>query len=187
MTLLEMKKKILGMIEELNTDSTVLTGDPDIAAKINEVINQVMFDLVRIKKIPKFVEIEVHKGDLITFTDIESACGYEIQQLATVGGVSYESKADGTVLKILEDGTLEVNCYVYPERITEGTKDKSYEFELTADLLEILPYGVAGDLLKSDESAGFGNIYSSRYESMKQTIDTRYQTLQMTIDGGYNV
>ena len=44
MTLSEMKKKVLGLIEELNPDSDVLTDDPDIATKINDVINQIMFD-----------------------------------------------------------------------------------------------------------------------------------------------
>ena len=81
MTLLEMKKKVLGMIEEVNPESEVLTDDPDIAAKINDVINQIMFELARIKKIGKYVEMEVSEGDLITFEDIEGECGYEVFQL----------------------------------------------------------------------------------------------------------
>lgn len=187
MTLLEMKKKVLALIEELNPDSEYLTDDPDIATKINEVINQIMYELVRYKKIPKFVEIEVTEGETITFADIESAVGYEIFQLGTVGGVRYSPKANGTVLKILESGTAEIDCYVYPERITEKTKDKAYEFELGTDLLEVMPYGVAGDLLKSDVSAEYGNVYSSRYESMKQMIDPRYQMAAVMIEGGYDI
>ena len=89
MTLLEMKKKVLGLIEELNPDSEYLTDDPDIATKINDVINLVMFELARIKKIPKYVELAVSKGDTITFEAIEKECGYEIYQIGTVGGVSY--------------------------------------------------------------------------------------------------
>ena len=34
MTNLEMKKKVLSLIEELNPDSELLTDDPDIAASI---------------------------------------------------------------------------------------------------------------------------------------------------------
>ena len=41
MTLLEMKKKVLALIEELNPNSEFLTDDPDIATKINEVINSI--------------------------------------------------------------------------------------------------------------------------------------------------
>ena len=76
MTLLELKKKVLGLIEELNPDSEYLTDDPDIATKINDVINMVMFELARLKKIPKFIEIEVNEGDRLTFADIERESGY---------------------------------------------------------------------------------------------------------------
>lgn len=187
MTLLEMKKKVLGLIEELSPNSEYLTDDPDIQAKINEVINQIMFELARIKKIPKYVEIEVSEGDIIDFATIEKECGYEIYQLGTVCGVPYSPKANGTILKVLKSGTAEIDCYVYPERITEKTKDKAYEFELSADVLEIMPYGVAGDLLKSDASAEYGSVYSTRYESMLQRLDPRYQLTTITIEGGYNI
>lgn len=187
MTLLEMKKKILGLIEELNPESELLTDDPDIAAKINAVINQVMFELARFKKLPKYAEIEVNAGDLITFEDIERACGYVVYQLGTIGGVAYSPKADGTVLKVRESGTMEINCYVYPESITDKTKDKAYEFELPAEVLEIMPYGVAGDLLKSDVSAEYGNIYATRYEAMKQMLDPRYQTASIFVEGGVRI
>jgi hypothetical protein len=184
MTLAEMKKKTLGLIEELNPDSELLTDDPDIATKHNETINQVMFELARHKKIPKYVEMKVTAGDVVTFQDIEAACGYEIYQLSTIGGVNCAPRADGTVLKILESGTAEINCYVYPERITEKTKDKAYEFELSPDVLEIMPYGIAADLLKSDVSAEYGTIYATRYESMVQRLDPRYQMTSITFEGG---
>ena len=187
MTLLEMDKKVLALIEELNPDSEYLTDDPDIAAKKYEVMNQVMFELARIKKIPKYIEIPVSVGDTITFEDIESESGYEVYQLGTVCGVSYTPKASGTVLKILEGGTAEIDFYAYPERITEKTKPKAYEFELTPDVLEIMPYGVAGDLLKSDVSAEYGRIYSERYEQLKGLLDPRYQYTTIFIEGGINI
>lgn len=187
MTLLEMKKKVLALIEELNPNSELLTDDPDISAKINEVINQVLFELARMRKIAKYVEMEVSDGALVTFEDIGNKCGYEVYQIALVCGVPYLTKANGTVLKFLENGTAEMDIFVYPERITEKTRDKAYEFELPADALEIMPYGVAGDLLKSDVSAEYGKIYSDRYESMLQRLDPRNQTTMITVDGGFDV
>ena len=184
MTLAEMKKKYLGLIEEVNPDSEQLTDDPDIAAKQNEVVNQIMFEMARFKKIPKYVEIAVTEGDIITFEDIEKACGYEVYQLGTISGVKYAPKADGTVIKVLESGTAEINLYVYPERITETTKDKAYEFELSPDILEVMPYGIAADLLKSDVSSEYGTIYATRYESMLQRLDPRYQMTSITFEGG---
>ena len=183
MTLKEFKEKVLGMIEELNPNSELLTDDPDIATKFNDVTNMRMYDLVRMKKIPKYVEMAVSEGDLVTLENIGDAVGYEVYQLGTICGVNYAPKANGTVLKILETGTAEIDCYVYPERITPKTKD-SYEFELSPDALEILAYGVAGDLLKSDVSAEYGTIYSTEYDKMIQRLDPRYQMTSIYIEGG---
>ena len=184
MNLTEMDKKVLSLIEELDPDSEYLTNDPDIQAKKRYVTNQVLFELARIKKIPKYFEMEVKKGDLVDFTDFEKECGYEVFQVAVVSGVQYSPKASGTVFKVTEDGTMGVDCFVYPERITDKTKG-SYEFELSADALEIMPYGIAADLLKNDVSAEYGNIYATRYESMKQLLDPRYQMPSITIRAVY--
>jgi hypothetical protein len=183
MTLGEMKKKVLGMIEEVNPNSALLTDDPDIATKINDVTNQIMFELARQKKIPKYAEMAVSKGDTITFEDLETEVGYSIYQLGTVSGVNHVFKADGTIVKVLESGTAEIDCFVYPERITEKTND-SYEFELSADVLEVMPYGIAGDLLKSDISTEYGSIYSTRYEAMLQRLDPRYHMTSIYFEGG---
>lgn len=187
MNLLEMKKKVLGLIEEVNPNSELLTDDPDIATKINDVINQILFELARYKKIPQYVEMEVTEGDRITFADIEKECGYEVYQINTVSGVDYAPKANGTVLKILESGTAEIDIFVYPERITEKTKDKAYEFEVSPEVLEIMPYGIAGDLLKSDVSTEYGVVYSQRYEQMKQMLDPRYHIGSIYFEGGVNI
>lgn len=187
MTLADMKKKVLGLIEELNPESEFLTDDPDISAKINEVTNQILFELARMKKIPKYVEMEVSAGDTIEFADIEKECGYEIYQISLVVGVDCSFKANGTILKMNESGTAEIDVFVYPERITEKTKDKAYEFELSPDSLEIMPYGIAADLLKSDVSAEYGRIYAERYETMLQRLDPRYAMTSITFTGGIEV
>lgn len=183
MTLLEMKKKVLGLIEELNPNSELLTDDPDIATKMHDVINQVMFELVRYKKLPGYVEMEVKKGDLIDFARIEKESKYEVYQLGTVRGVDVDYKAQGTILKVLEDGVIEIDFFRYPERITEKTKG-SYEFEMTYDVLEIMPYGIAADLLKSDISTNYGQIYAQRYAELKQMLDPRYMMGSIRIEGG---
>lgn len=186
-TLLEMKKKVLGLIEELNAESELLTDDPDIATKINDVINQIMFELSRMKKIPKYIEFEVEKGELVDYARLEKESGYEVYQIRLVEGVAYELKAEGTIIKVLESGTMGVDFFVYPERITEKTNAKGYEFELSSDALEIMPYGVAGDLLKSDVSTQYGSIYSERYREMKMELDSRYTMPSITIEGGVTI
>jgi hypothetical protein len=187
MNLKDFKIKVFGMIEELNKDSEYLADDPDLRDKVNEVINQVQFELARMKKIPKYVEMEVSEGDIIDFAKLEKACGYEVYQINMVGGVDYAFKANGTIIKVLESGTAEIELYVYPERIAATTKDKAYEFELSNDALELMPYGVAADLLKSDVSAEYGRVYAERYETMLQRLDSRYAMTSVFIEGGVNV
>ena len=186
MTLDEMTKKVYRLIEEINPNSKDLTDDPDLAAKFKDVANQVMFELARMKKIPDYVEMEVSAGSLIRFEDIANASGYEVYQLGVVRGVECEYKANDTILKAMEDGVLEIDYWRYPERITDKTTG-SYEFELSADALEIMPYGVAADLLKSDVSTGYGEIYAQRYETMLQRLDPRYSMDSVYIEGGFSI
>lgn len=183
MTLKEMTKKILTMIEEYDENAESFTSDQDIEMKLKETINQVMFELARIKKIPDYVGMEVNEGDLIRFEDIASLTGYEVYQLDKVHGVNFEFRANGTIIKVLQSGELEIDYFRYPERITDKTSG-SYEFELSADVLEIMPYGVAGDLLKTDVSTEYGTIFSTRYEQMKQQLDPRNSMGIFTIEGG---
>lgn len=187
MTLKEMKEKVLSLIEELNPLSDLLTDDPDIAAKINDVTNQVMYELARFKKIPKYVEMEVNEGDTLEFSDIEEASGYEVYQIDIICGVRYVPRAQGTVLKMLESGKAEISFFAYPERITRNTKDKAYEFELSPDVLEIMPYGIAADLLKSDVSAEYGIQYEKRFKDMFNLLDNRYHMPGIYIEGGVEV
>lgn len=180
----DMKTKVFTLIEEAKKGELYSTSDADIEAKMSEVTNQVMFELARIKRIPRYVEIAVKAGDRITFADIAKECGLEVYQVDSVKGAAHEEKALGTVFKILEDGVFEVECSVYPERITANTSDTAYEFELSEDVLEVMPYGIAADLLKSDSSSAYGNIYAQRYENMKRSIDPRYKKTTFKYRGG---
>lgn len=184
MTLGEMKKKVLSLIEEIDTNKTSLTNDPDIEAKLPYVINQIQYELSRIKKIPAYVEKEVQENDLIKFTDIDTE--YEIYQLDIVKGIKYDYKAQGTIIKCLEDGIAEIEYFRYPAKVDDKTTD-SFEFDLSNDVLEVMPYGVASDVLKSDVSNAYGNIYAERYENMKRELDIRYNTGSIEFEEGVSV
>lgn len=185
MTLKEMKTMVLSLIEELNPTSEYLTDDEDIRQKMNVVVNSVMYEICRVRKLPKYIEMDVSEGDLIDFATLEAECGYEIYQISVVRGVDYDLKADGTILKMLEDGTAEIDVFVYPEAITSKTKD-TYEFELTPDVLEIMPYGIAADLLATDVSSNYKE-FRQRYEAMLARLDPRNHMPTISIVGGINV
>jgi hypothetical protein len=178
MTLLEIKKKTLQLIEEI-TDSPDLTNDPDIKAKLNSVINQVMFEVARMKKIPAHVVVDV--TDVVL--DLNTLDNFYQLRLIRFDG-SYEVVEN--IVAFNGTGTADIYYYKYPEPITDETKD-TYTFELSQDALEILPYGIASDLLKSDVSTEYGAIYSQRYETMLQRLDPRYSMGSFTIEGGVDI
>lgn len=179
MTLLEIKKKVLQLIEEIS-DNANLTDDPDIKAKLNSVINMVQFELARMKKIPAYVQREVKAGEVVDMNTLENF--YQLRLIRFAGG--FEAIED--MATFMEDGTADIYYYRYPVAITDDTPD-TYEFELSLDALELLPYGVAGDLLKSDVSAQYGAIYSQRYETMLQRLDSRYSLGGISFEGGVDI
>lgn len=177
MTLEEMKQKVYSMIEEYSEDADDLTVDEDLATKMNSVINQVQNELSRYKKIDGYKEMEVTKGEQIKLTNIDQ----NIYQLNIIKGVSYEPI--GNTILFNESGVADVYYFKYPEQITADTED-NYEFELDRDILEIMPYGVAADLLKSDVSNNYGQVYANRYRELIQSLDSRNGMQSMYFDGG---
>ena len=179
MTLLEIKKKTLQLIEEIS-DNEDLTNDPDIKAKLNSVINQVQFELARMKKIPAVAEEEIADGDLFDMNTLKNF--YQLRLLRFSG--AYEIVEN--MVNFNGSGKAVFYYYKYPEIITDETPD-DYTMELAQDALEILPYGVASDLLKSDVSTEYGAVYSQRYETMLQRLDPRLSMGSITIEGGIDV
>lgn len=186
MTLKEIKKKVLQLIEEIDDKHAKLTSDPDIAAKLNSVINQVQFELARMKKIPANTTEEVTADEVFDLNTLDNF--YQLRLLRcknTYGEDSLFETVDNFVV-FSENGTATIFYYKYPELITDTTKD-NYEFELSQDCLEILPYGVAADLLKNDVSTNYGKIYAERYETMLQRLDSRYAMGSISIEGGVDI
>ena len=180
MTLGEMKEKVYSLIEEYSEDAEDLTEDEDLALKMNHVINQIQNELARYKKIPKSTTLSVQEGQEIALTDIDK----DIYQLGIIRGVEYDTMND--LVTFNEDGIAKIYYYKYPKQITNETDD-DYKFELSTDVLEIMPYGVAGDLLKSDVSSQYGAIYEARYRELKGMLDNRYGMSAVELTGGFKV
>lgn len=180
MTLEEMKQKVYSMIEEYNEEEEGLTEDEDLAMKMNSVINQIQNELCRFKKIPANTSLEVEEGQEMTLSEIDK----NIYQLHNIRGVDFDTMND--VLIFNEKGTAKIYYFKYPTQITADTPD-DYKFELSTDVLEIMPYGVAGDLLKSDVSSQYGAIYTARYQELKNELDPRYNMGSVSLSEGFNV
>lgn len=179
MTLEELKKKVLALIEEIDTTEESFTKDPDIEAKLPYVINQVIFELARMKKISAKETMQVTEGLELELSDLEN-----FYQLNQIKGVEVEIIDNFVTFK--KEGTADIYYYRYPTRITENTAN-THKFELSDDALEIAVYGIAGDLLKADVSNAYGNVYMQRYQQMKQELDPRYSMGSIYIEGGLEV
>ena len=179
-TLGEFKAKVNRMIEEISTADNDYTDDPDIKAKFNDVTNQVMFELFPYKKILNHDTEKVTANQEYVLTD-------EIQdfyQLKKITGVDYDIEDD--IVIFLENGTAEIYYYEYPKAITSATKN-DYSFDIPRELIETMAYGVAADLLKSDVSSNYGQVYANRYAERKQMIDSRMAEGSIRIEGGIDV
>ncbi len=165
MTLLEIKKQSLALIEELKgtiatptEGQSEVTDDPDIKAKLNYVINQVQTELAQIKRIgaKKIYEI----------TDtIEQDLPSDFFQVDRVNG---EYFIYGNKIVFKEVGNYDMYYYKYPTKIDNETAD-DFEMELSLDCLNAMPYGVASDVLKSDVSVNY-RIYADRYNELKKQL-----------------
>ena len=175
MTLEEMKLKVYALIEEYSENADELTEDEDLALKMNSVINQIQNELARMKKIEEYTTVEGEKGSVVDFKDIDE----NLYQLNIVRGL--DAEIIGQKIKFNEAGTAEVYYYRYPAQINQDTDD-TQEIDLSIDALEIMPYGVAADLLKSDVSSNYGQVYAARYQEMKNELDPRYAMGAVYID-----
>ena len=181
MTLTEMKKRTLALIEEINKESKYLTDDIDIQEKINYVVDMVQNELARIKKIAVVEEMEVTEGqEMNLYEDLDN-----FYKLETITGVRFDMFQNN--IKFEEDGTARINYYKYPKIIDTDTIDDEYEFELSQDCLEIMPYGVAADLLKSDVSAQYGQVYANAYREKLNLLELNTSNGVMEFKGGLNV
>ena len=185
MTLKEMKQKVLRLIEEID-NSEKLTSDPDIAEKLNDVINQVMFELCRIKKTLTHDTRMVVADEVFDLLQLERF--YQLKAIRCVNDdgdyVAFEQMDNLLIFE--EDAEVRLFYYVLPESITHDTED-TYEFDIMADVLEIIPYGVAADLLKSDVSSNYGQVYAQRYAELKQMLDPRHSLVMVSFEGGVDI
>lgn len=196
MTLKEQKYKVLALIEELNPESELLTDDPDISAKINSVINEIQYELCRLKKIPSKFTYDATEEKTLILTSMPYF--YQLKEVSTP---DYVIKGDMEIEFGEDVKEVTIYYYKYPElidviiepedeeTIEEASQriDNEYVFELAPEVLEIMPYGVAADLLKNDMISGYGRYYFERYNEMKQMIDTRTTSGIIVAEGGLNI
>ena len=176
MTVNEMLEEIFTMIEEYDEKGTYKTNDVDFKNKVIPIINHIQNELARVKKIAAYEEVDVLEGDQL---DLQFDL-IDFYQLNVIKGVEYEEIENLIIFKT--EGKARIYYYKYPKRITAENLDK--KIDLSTDLLEILPYGVAADILKSDIANQHGQVYANRYKELLDGLDPRYSRGHINIVGG---
>lgn len=200
MTLKDMKQKTFSLIEEYYPNETLLAEDEDVRNKINSVINEIQMDLMPLRKLPTYEDIEIEKDDdrEIIISDSISDM-YQLDKIELSDkNYNYTMPNDDTI--VLEDGfegTLRIYYFKYPKLVKIFDKnatdseisnyDEKFKFDLDPILLEIMPMGVGAELLKMDMINNYGEYFHKRYLEMKQSIDTRRTAGIIKIEGGYDI
>lgn len=200
MTLKEMKIKTFSLIEEYYPEHNELAEDEDVRNKINGIVNSIQMDLMKYRKINASQSFTIAKKDSKTINLTN-----RIEDLYQVKSIIFnddekeiEYKMPNEITLVLPEdyeGIFTIYYYKYPtlveilfdtkqERLDE---DEDYEFELDPDILEIMPYGIAADLLKMDMISNYGRYFEERYKSLLQTIDSRRVAGMVNVTGGLDI
>ena len=201
MTAKEMKIKTFSLIEEYYPERAELADDQDVIYKINGVINSIMLDLMKYRKIPAKYSYTLNENNkTLALSSIP-----DFYQLDTIPNIEYDIVGNFEILFNTEDLELpkEITIYYYKypslmdltfEATSTKTKeevsaeyDESFEIELDLDLQEIMPYGIASDLLKNDMISGYGRYFYERYIELKGLIDSRKTQGMAMISGGIDL
>ena len=197
MKLKEMKVKTFSLIEEYYPELKGLAEDEDVLNKINGVVNSIQMDLMKYRKINAYEEITINKEDTKTI-DLKDRLEdmYQLNKIVFDKDTDYQMPNDD-ILILPKDyaGTFTIYYYKYPtltkvlfnSEEEKQNEDETFVFDLDRDILEIMPYGIAADLLKMDMISGYGRYFYERYMEMRNSIDPRKTSGTIKIEGGYNV
>lgn len=175
MKLGELKLSVLNLLEESDENEIDLTQDEDIAKKMNDAINKILFELARMKKIPARLTVTAEKDEEFNLNNID-----DLYQLKAIKGVAFDRVENYVTWS--EDGTAQVYYYRYPTLINSDIDD-DFDLELSLDALNIAPMGIAGTILLSDVSNQYGRVYLNEYEKMLQRLDSRLSDTLITFAG----
>ena len=202
MTLKEMKIKVFSLIEEYYPELTGLAEDEDVLNKINGIVNSIQLDLMKYRKIPANTEIEINENSdrIITISD-EINDLYQLNKVILVPSDNTISKdfemLDEDNIQVNDDfvGTVRLFYYKYPKTVKvsfdenedKDQYDENFKFDIDLVLQEVMPYGIARDLLRLDMISVYGTYFEKTYNELKQQLDSRRTAGIITIYDGEDI
>jgi len=166
MTIGQLKKETLALIEEYNGEAT-FTDDADLKAKLNYAINTIQTELA-LSVAPIIKKSTIAKA---SESDLSSNLPSDFYQLYKLAECSFDIFT--STIEFNNDYVGNINMYykAYPTRIIDTTLD-TVELEIDRNAQEIMKWGVASEILKMDPAIDYG-IFEAKYQNLKANIDSR--------------
>ena len=156
---------------------------------------------MKYRKLPANTEIDVKENSsrIITLSE-EISDIYQINKiiLDSEDGKSHSfSYIDEDNIEVDDDfvGKIRVYYYKYPKMAkvsfeeNEDKDDYDNNFKIDIDLVlqEVMPYGMARDILRLDMISQYGTYFERTYNEMKQQLDSRRTAGVINIVGGDDI
>jgi predicted protein tyrosine phosphatase len=189
MTLLENIKVFLALVDEFAPNNQYFTTDEDIQEKAKLLYNPVYQELANLKTNSKTKELSYTYTGQDEYEEVKLPNARKIKKIfcldeknrPTSGDYFYIS--DEKVMLSKKDKTRFLCEYIPKvDQITLDTPD-DYELTLSDELVAVLPYKVASDLLKTDPSADY-QAFERRANAMLQMLDTSTLGISVNITEG---
>jgi len=189
MTILDVKKQFLSLIDEYAPETIKFTEDEDADRKFKTLLGIAYQAMANKKPICKTKNLN-HE-----YTGENKYKEYSLPTMKQLRGIIVQDENNKLVSgdyyfvgekKIFinqnSNATYTVEYFADPEIINDETDDE-FEFEIAQDAQFFLAYKVADDILKTDPSANY-SAFSNEYQRLLQDFDTRTKGIMVEIEEG---
>ena len=195
MTLGENKKIALGLIEEYSNINAKLTDDEDISTRLNLVYAPNYQELAQKKKILKTKVLKEISDEDVEEGYTEYTLPSNMYQMKNIIALDENNNKVNADYYQIGKKKIYINnksnyqyvleYYAYPTVIDEETDD-DFVLELDQDVLMILPYAVASDILKTDPSADY-TAFLQEYQRKLNELNISLSTPKVVIKQNYRL
>lgn len=168
-----------------NTEIDIREKDEKIITLSDEIKD--LYQLNKIILVPKEPEIK----------EDEEETEEEPKETKKYNTNVYFNMIDEDNIELPEDfyGTVKIFYYKYPKMVKtlfdededQDEYDENFKFDIDLMLQEVMPYGVARDILRLDMISVYGTYFEKTYNELKQTLDSRKSAGIINIFGGDDI
>lgn len=189
MTVLDVKKQFLALIDEYAPDTTAWTEDEDADMKFKSLLGLAYQSMADMVPIVKTKEIEHTYLNTDGYTEYTLPNMQQLKRIITldknnnrITGDYYFVGDRKIYLKNNLDAKYIIEYQANPTMINDEIDD-DFELEIASKAQGKLAYKIADDYLKTDPSANY-SAFANEYQRQMQNFDTRTKGILVEIDEG---